>query len=34
MVVAFNDNSAISSDILEPDVLIVEILKPYLMIDA
>ena len=32
--VEFNDNSAISNDIKEPDVLIVELLRPELIIDA
>ena len=32
--VEFNDHRAISSDIREPDVLIVEILRPELIVDA
>ena len=34
IVVEFNDNRAISSDIREPDVLIVELIRPELIVDA
>ena len=30
----FNDTSAISSDIREPDILMVEIIRPELIVDA
>lgn len=34
LLITFNDTKAISSNIIEPDSLIVEILRPDLIIDA